>query len=412
MNKLRVGLCALSLALAPFIFLKIETINITAFDVTFIFISFLFLSKGFNVKGNYKLYYIAAVCFLIFSWLSLYNSSDQTQAIFTTLQYTFILLVLFPTIGNMLTFELYKKIVFTTSFAWCLFAILNMPLLRNPEYLWGGGAGRYVGFFSEPGETGLLSSLMTPFLLYTFLTLKVKNKLMTLLLKGLFLYGIIANSVVLVASGSRSAVISFIVGLFILFIMKYGVSLKLIVTSALFVILGFFIQSSLSFERNALSRLGTNENVGSRINDYRTVLDVLKEYFIFGTGLGDSFSVIQKFGGVYRPHNMFLDILIESGVLGFISMLIILGLCLFFGVRILWSVLLKKKKANFLVSATFATGVILFIYQQFNTIGNHRGYWLMWAFCLWMSTQNKHFYLDIDKVSKKKKRIRKKIVWR
>ncbi len=409
MDKLRNGLCILTLTLAPFIFLKIGAVNITIFDLMFVFVACLYVFKGFNLDGNYQIYYIAVWCFLVFSWASVYNSSDHMESIFTTTQYTFVLLFLFPTISKVLTFDLYKKIVFSMSFAWCIFSIFNMPLLRNPEYLWGGGAGRYVGFFSEPGETGLLSSMMTPFLLYGLFTLKAKNRLITFLIKVLFLCGTVSNLVVLVASGSRSAVISFIVGMFLLLIMKYGLSLKLIATSLLFVVLGIVIQSTLSFERNALSRLSTNENVGSRINDYGTVLDVLKEYFFFGTGLGDSLFAIQKFGGVYRPHNMFLDILIESGVLGFIALLIILGLCLFFGVRILWNVLLNKKKANFLVSVTFATGVILFIYQQFNTIANHRGYWLMWAFCLWMSTQSKHFYLDADKVEKKRK-IR--FVWR
>lgn len=409
MNRLRNFLLIITFSTAPFIFLKLESINFTVFDALLIVITILLLFKGFNLSGNYKYYYITSLCFLFFSWLSIYNSADLSTAILTTLQYTFVLLILFPMVGKVLDFGLYENIIYVMSLVWSVFSIFNLPLLNDTNYLWGGGAGRFVSFFSEPGELGALTAIMTPFILYS-LSVKLKRKMINLLAKVILLVGIVANLSMLIASGSRSAVIALLVGLVLLFMLRYGLSLKLIIIGATFVILSIIITANLDLERNALSRLTSGENISARTSDYQLTYDLMQEYFFMGTGLGASGTAIKYYGGDYRPHNMFLDLLIETGVIGLISISIILALCMFFGIKILWNVILNKKHANLLVAATLSAGITLFIYQQFNTVANHRGYWVIWAFCLWMSTQKEYFYLDTENNKKtKKKKIR--IVW-
>lgn len=411
MNRFRNFLSIVTFSTAPFIFLKIGSINLTIFDGLLFLIAALFFFKNFNLRSNFKNYYIFAFCFLFFAWLSTFNSVDQTMAISTNLQYTFIMLILFPTVGKMLDFELYKKIIISMSLVWCTFAIANLFLLKNPNYLWGGGAGRFVSFFSEPGEVGLLTAVMTPFLLYSFISVKLKQRTKTLLVKSIFLVGIPANLGMLIASGSRSGVVSLIVGLSLFLIMRYRLSIKLVITGIAFVVLSLVLMVNIDAERNALTRLTSGENTDARISDYKLTYAMLEEYLFLGTGLGASGTAIQDYNGSYRPHNIFLDLLIETGAPGLISISVILGLCLFFGIRIFWNVLFHKKNANLLVSATFSSGVILLVCQQFTTIANHRGYWLIWAFCLWMSTQKEYFYLDINEKLKKAK-IRRRIVWK
>lgn len=408
MRKLWNYFIILSFSTAPFIFLKIDSINFTIFDVLLIMITILSLFKGFNLSGNYKYYYIASLFFLVFSWLSLYNSVDMSTAISTTLQYTFVLLVLFPTVGKVMDFELYKKVIYIMSLVWSMFSIFNLPILNDPDFLWGGGAGRFVSFFSEPGELGALTAIMAPFLIYS-LSVKLNGKMTNLFAKMILLVGLVSNLSMLIASGSRSAVIALVVGCALLLILRYGISLRVIIISVVFIGLSMVIASNLDLERNALSRLTSGENISTRSSDYQLTYDMMREYLFLGTGLGASGEAIQYYGGDYRPHNMFLDILIETGVVGLISFSIILALCMFFGIRILWDVIFNKKHTNLLVAATLSAGVALLVYQQFNTVANHRGYWVIWAFCLWLYTQKDYFYIQSAKP--REKRVRRRIVW-
>lgn len=408
MNRIKILLFIVTFTAAPYVFLKIGGINFTLFDILFILLALLYVFKNYNLTGNYRYYYFFSLCFLLFSWLSIYKSLDMNEAINTTVQYSFILLLLFPTVGKILNFDLFKKTILVMSFVWGLFTIANLPLLKNPDFLWGGNGGRFISLFSEPGELGLLTAAMTPFLLYSFFYYIEKKGLKWLALKAIISVSIIANIGALLASGSRSGLVSLIVGLALLFIMRYGISFKLITTSIIFIILSLSITSTLSAERNALTRLNTSENVDTRLGDYELTFYMLSDYFLLGTGLGTSGLAILENGGGHRPHNFFFDIMLETGAISLISIIVILGLSLFFGVKILWNVLINKKKANFLVSATFASGLIAMICQQFTTISSHRGYWLFWAFCLWMSTQSKHFYLE-NNISKESRKTRKKI---
>lgn len=319
------------------------------------------------------------------------------------------MIVLFPTVTKTLEYEFYKKIIYYMSISWSVFSLFNLPLLNNSSFLWGGGAGRFVSFYNEPGELGAVTAFMAPFILYSLINTENKNKLILAIFTG----GLIATIGMNIASGSRSGLIALILSLILLLVMRYGISLKLVLLVTLLVFLTVSVANNLGMERNALSRLSTNENVVGRTSDYSISIDLMNEYFLLGTGLGASDAAVKQYGGSNRPHNIILLFLTESGVFGLLSIVAILSLCLFYGFRILWNVLFNKRRANLLVAATFSSGFALLIYHFFNTVGNHRGYWLIWAFGLWMSTQSEHFYVEKPKMvkSKKKRGKKYKIVW-
>lgn len=400
MNKMRIGLCAIAFAVAPYIFLRPHAVNFTLFDFLLIIISALLIFKGYNLTGNYKGFYILVFSFLFFSSASIYNTSNQTEAIVTTLQYFFIFLILFPTIGRILNFDLYKKFIFLMVVGWCVFAIFNLSLLSNSAY---HAAGRFISLYNGPDEIGIMAALMTPLLIYALSITKGIKGLKGMSFKVLILFGTSANIAMLLASGTRSALVALFVGILLLLLLRFGVSFKLILSSVLIAVVGLGITSTLNVERNALSRLSTSENITVRIHDYIISFEAIADYFVLGAGLGTSGGIMPDYGGDFRPHNMFLNVFLETGVLGLISFIGILCLCLFFGLRLFLNVLLKNKKVNLLVAATLSSGVILLISQQFTTIAVYRGYWLFWALCLWMSTQSEHFYLDRSKKMQEQK---------
>jgi hypothetical protein len=102
-------------------------------------------------------------------------------------------------------------------------------------------------------------------------------------------------------------------------------------------------------------------SIGSRITLYRYALDLAKEHWLLGGGLGSfpglysSYILLLPFPIFYYSHNIYLDIWIEQGIVGLAAWLIILAGSIWLVGRTLLYEYLEEREARLLCSGILAS---------------------------------------------------------
>ena len=148
---------------------------------------------------------------------------------------------------------------------------------------------------------------------------------------------VLGTSYILVINASRAGILSFVL-LFLIFLIYYRkvkFRFKTIFIFGLFVVIFFIlISQSEDLFMQLLWRIGENGTSKDVGDDPRVVLiqqsmQLFKDSYFFGTGIGSIVTSLQKVATEFQiPHNLFIEILVQYGLVVFCSFIILL-FCLF-----------------------------------------------------------------------------------
>jgi len=317
------------------------------------------------------LYFFISV-FLIASIASSLRSPDIKAAIFGTISYILIFVFLFYVINNEVNNNNFESLMKLLAVGWILFLVYNLAIITAPNY-WHGK--RFISFYGKSGPFGFNIAILFPLILYFCLSKKYRK-----LARIFFFFGLLLSLFFLFISGSRGGYVALILSTLLFLFLAYKVSIKAVLVTLLLVLLvcGIYDQYSKDFSRNVVNRFFSEENIDSRISQYKTVIEILPKLIVIGYGLNNGDVIMDKYGSRNRPHNLFLGLLLEVGVLGVFALIgiLVLSVTKSFGL-----LLFKRKKIRnlYIYSAVFSSCISFLVLAQFMTPSVHRAYWLLVA---------------------------------
>ena len=230
--------------------------------------------------------------------------------------------------------------------------VIMYTTLRHSLYLFDKQSAHYMmsPFFNDHTSYGAMIAFFIPLLIASLWSQK-KNRLVQFAIVGvifLFLVG-------LVLSFSRAAWISLICAFFVMLLVRLRLSIKSLLSLGLILLIfGFFFQSTiisqLSNNRqdssnnllehfNSLSNISTDASNMERINRWKCAIDMFKERPFVGWGPGtyqfqyapfqfsaDKTIISSNDGDAGNAHSEYLSVLSESGVLGLVFFITLLGI--------------------------------------------------------------------------------------
>lgn len=248
-------------------------------------------------------------------------------------------------VGRMIPFFLIcimgKRYLYTLYTIWVGISIsvfwYCIDTLRHPNFIGGTGFlnGRLMGTFGWPNSLAIVMSLLLPIVLFGTIKYWKKQPITGIISVLLYLSGL----AIILLTGSRNAyiictlVIILILGL--LYACRDWLTLKFAATG---VIIGMLLVLTIA---PPLVSQRIHQNIG---NDGRIYLmevskQLFEEYPIGGVGIGnwgkiykERFELSGKEKNMQSPHNIYLQTVNESGLIGLFGFLFLLG----FQLRALW----------------------------------------------------------------------------
>ena len=204
----------------------------------------------------------------------------------------------------------------------------------------GGGFSSLIGIYKASITSGLSSGilailLMSVFPLVLFMIFSEKERLRKRMYFGILL----AFTLLVFLSFSRSAVLAFLLGMFvlILFVRNRAFLLTIAVIGVFLFMISFSFLSNPALNRYAsLARGLSFSSARVRLDAWSGSVAMIKDHSIFGIGAGMWDKYVANYcptqhinlrvkggnwarGYILDPHNMFLRIYLETGLLGIIS---------------------------------------------------------------------------------------------
>jgi O-antigen ligase len=243
-------------------------------------------------------------------------------------------------------------------------------------YIVQGVLARYSGIYGNPNYVGLLISMSTIILFVYLISNKTKSKFE----KNLILIILISNTIILLITNSRTAILGTIISvLFSAYHVKKvlfkRILIPMVLVSVVFVMLSLFQEFT-----DAFIRL---ETVSERGVSWETGWIIMKDNFWFGIGpeLYETkiFSYVPSTAwqlfivdtNIFKvhPHNYFILMVTENGVPGLLLSLMIF----YFYFRLAWRIMKRTKLTNRILYALsislYCIGLILFIRAFFEVDG-------------------------------------------
>jgi len=172
----------------------------------------------------------------------------------------------------------------------------------------------------------------------------------------------------IVVSFSRGAWIGFFVG-FIFFLLKNGVKKSFYFLGVIAILFLFYLNLPQMRSTGRFKRLFSRNEWNSRIGYYWEKGRVLmKKYPWLGVGIGNYREGLKKYGVKMDKylkmhlHNLYLQILVETGIIGLISFIILI----LYHLRIL--VQIKKININSIETLGIGCGLISFFVHNFTDV--------------------------------------------
>ena len=336
------------------------------------------------------------IAFFIFIFLNLIsfkqaNVISESHAFFAKIVILFVFFFVTCTL-------LINKIISVSTIVICvvLFAfIANVIALvqviektNNGQHL-TASIGSITGNFANKN---LLSSVLFLCIPFLFLGLNESKKInyvsIITLFSTFFILILVRTRVVLIAS-----LVFFILIMAFMLFEKYKIKLKyLIVTTIAFFILSFsgfyyFLQKQ-NLKSTTINgyldqyfyRLLDSETLKTRVLFWKNSIEIFKENWFFGVGLGNWQLVFPKIGldnfkalddvvngetTLQRPHNDFIWILCETGILGLFAYLFIFGLLFYQLIYLIKNTVSTSKKRNYYYLFSGLAGYIVISFFDF-----------------------------------------------
>jgi len=358
---------------------------LSKFLVLTVLLIIFFLFKVIQKNASYNFNIIDAVFLLYAIWhvLSIYWAYNFSEAIFSTatvLLFYFSYLAIKITLVNQKKFEQWLvPVIAICSFALTLygwydfFSLSNFHRTNDVYFIQGFSA--HKNLFS----TQLF--LMLPFLCIGFFTNQTKLKWfygLTFALQILLLFSLLSRAFLLGFLGT-----TFVMG--ILFFFKRNQSYRVLKPS-LFIITGVvisvFVIYSLTGGTELLQRynpknFNKTRNAKERIQIWKNTVELIKDKPLFGYGAGnwDIFfpskginkipRMAIKNETVARPHNDYLWIAAETGVVGLLIYLSVLVLVYFYSIRFIIRSTNKISTLKLIFLISFFTGYLIIAFFDF-----------------------------------------------
>jgi glycosyltransferase involved in cell wall biosynthesis/O-antigen ligase len=380
------GLFLVSSAIAPIEILLVGSFTIYDLLTTALFV--LLLSRG-RLPLPPPGILASGLLFLLFALLSTVRAAHPDQSLTQIFQYVFILLVQIPVI---LFFARSRPMIRAGLVAFMLGTLVGIAgAFLSPKHVW---VGRVGAFFTEsPNRLGYPVAYVSPFVCWFFQERWRAGRHRFLTALG----GVVVAYLMLwalAASGSRSATVGTVVGLTVFLAFRRGFSLRLAGLSRMAAALlavalcGALLFRSGYFPKTLQERINRTLAAESSLVQDRTMLAVagwraFRESPFLGMGLDNFRYVADRYSPTITqqlPHNLWIQLLVHTGLLGTVA---------FLGIIVSWLyILLRAQRLHgggereLLWAFLAAMGAILTIHL-FIPILIQRQYW--WIFGLGLS---------------------------
>lgn len=273
------------------------------------------LNRKLNIKKNSLLIFMFWTIYFISTSISPYTNIESNIITFFCFCIFYILITSKKYTNKELKFAINLYVILAII---CSINILYNYMTKNFYNEWFQRASFYFGgVYKDPNY---VMAYVVPGMFFMYLKLINTSKLKN---KYLYTFGIIILVLAILATGSRSAILNSIIAVLIsyIFLDKISIKKKLKIIAVIGIgafILYFFLNNFYSTQ--ALNRL-INFTQDSRESLWDAALNVFFERPVLGGGFGSAniFS-FAKIGNA--SHNVYLDILCDSGAIGMLSFLI------------------------------------------------------------------------------------------
>ncbi len=199
------------------------------------------------------------------------------------------------------------------------------PLKGSAEGV--NGVGGYSTYFlANSSELGLGLCVTYPLCYYLFKgTTSRLLKIICLVLLAMFVVSI-------VFTGSRGAFVGFIATLLYLLYKQKKLLIGLVILAVLSPLAIYLVSDQYVHRIESITDVETDQSIGIRLQLWRAAVDMIADYPIFGVGTGN---FPNAYGSTYRakgsaslywsPHNVFIQIVTELGLVGFTVYLLFIG---------------------------------------------------------------------------------------
>lgn len=284
-------------------------------------VSLLTPKQLFRTDKIKKYIYLPLLLFLLITLVSLFNINYFSSSFFNT---TLLLnIIMFWFLINHFRRD---ERIFDKGFIWFVISSATLGVL----YLLGIGAdldlnGRISMFNDNSNGIGVKMAIASLYLIDHTLNNKYKK-----IYKPYYLLLLIPIVSLLIATASRVAFISFFLGIVLFFTLqktrKIYSKLMIILFGFLVIIIGFnYLQQTDSTILFRLNQSANEGNLSGRDEIWAGYMPTIIQNPIFGVGMsGKSSSSIKYFGRDWSPHNVFIEILLYSGIIGLFIFLIFL----------------------------------------------------------------------------------------
>ena len=326
-------------------------------DAAVIIISIFFLIFHFNeFKKNFSenKFYIFFLIFYFYLLFCSFVSQDMEFSFKSTLPYIrfFVFIIAFS-----FFFQKIKK----NNFFYFLFTLLLILLIDSlVQKITGTNLigfeqfhpARISSLFRDQLILGSFTIKLLPILLGVLYLSNIKNK------KTFEILSVLSSLLLILLSGEKSALILiilfFIIYLFFLQIKLIYKFLYVLLISCVAIVA--LMQLPLVKKRvfiDGFNNSGKGKYIYSRVHDsnYKTAINIYKKYNIFGSGPNTFRKVCKEkdilhdqYGCSTHPHNYYLQLLSETGIIGFLSIIIFY----IFIMVIFFELILKKIKKKYI----------------------------------------------------------------
>ena len=287
----------------------------------------------FSLKTS--LPYLRFGIFDLCTWYILEKNNKLTKYIF----YSFLLVFLFLIIDG----------IYQYNFKYNLF---GFPLIQN----------RVSSFFEDELILGSFLSRNYPLFLGLFF-FYLKNNKISKKINFIFYFVLLFLPILIFISGERSSVFYFILStIYISIYIKEKKILIVLVAAIFLIILGVFLFENRFSERiinqtKIQFTINTKENLKkfnyfspTHEEHFKSALKIFKDNLIFGAGpksfrikCSEERYIVSKTSCVSHPHNTYIQLLSEIGIIGFCFIFSLFCLLSFFSIKLIYQKYISKK---------------------------------------------------------------------
>lgn len=347
-------------------------IDLTLF---FMFWSMLIAGKRIIRDGNIPKYFILPSVvygiFAIFFIFSLFYTPGQGYALDKTLRFfsltSWAFIAPFILIRNKASLDKFLNACIFASTAVSLY-VLYQYFTANNVASWsriGVEGGNVLGLARLAG-LGVISIVV----LFVYRNVNLRYKLMSFA-------GIGIISFTLLLTGSRMPLLSMIITLILLFPLSFkfkkqaitynkgifSIVIMLIITCILLIPFKEKIEPMVYRLHVLISEDGGGASVSGRTDRYETAFDMWKESMFFGKGVGSFPLYYSGLDEREYAHNIFLEVLSELGLVGFLPLVLLLVLAV-------WKILHYRKYDKFNLSQLCVLLLTFFMFLNINVTGD------------------------------------------